>query len=93
MAAQASSSTRSCLLAIKRYQNCSLNLLFHHLVDCAAGLHENSLGVLIQSLMVLSTDVPRRSRAYEYAQKNVMWKDTLFPRQQPISSPSPRTAK
>jgi hypothetical protein len=32
MAAQASSSTWSCHLAIKRYQNCSLNLLFHRLV-------------------------------------------------------------
>jgi len=39
------------------------------------------------------TDVPRRSRVYEYSQKNVTWKDTLFPCQQPISSPSPRTAK
>ena len=39
------------------------------------------------------TDVPRCSRAYEYAQKNVTWKDTLFSCQQPISSPSPRTAK
>jgi hypothetical protein len=33
------------------------------------------------------------SRAYEYAQKNVTWKDALFPRQQPSSSSSPRTAK
>jgi hypothetical protein len=32
IAAQASSSTRHCHLAIKRYQNCSLNLLFHRLV-------------------------------------------------------------
>jgi hypothetical protein len=31
MAAQASSSTRSCHLAIKRYRNCSHNLLFHRL--------------------------------------------------------------
>jgi len=37
--------------------------------------------------------VPSRSRAFEYTGKNVTWKDTLFPRQQPISSPSPRTAK
>jgi len=39
------------------------------------------------------TCVPSRSRALEYAEKNVTWKDTLFPRQQPIFSPSPRTAK
>jgi len=39
------------------------------------------------------TGVPQRSCAYEYAQKNVTWKDALFPRQQPTSSPSPRTAK
>jgi hypothetical protein len=32
MAAQASSSTQSCHLAIKHYWNCSLNLLFHRLV-------------------------------------------------------------
>jgi hypothetical protein len=32
IAAQASSSTWSCHLAIKRYQNCSLNLFFYHLV-------------------------------------------------------------
>ena len=32
MAAQASSSTRSCHLVIKRYRNCSLNLFFHRLV-------------------------------------------------------------
>jgi hypothetical protein len=32
MTAQASSGTQSCHGAIKRYQNCSLNLLFHHLV-------------------------------------------------------------
>jgi hypothetical protein len=32
IAAQASSSTRSCHLAIKRYRNCSLNLFFYHLV-------------------------------------------------------------
>jgi hypothetical protein len=38
------------------------------------------------------TDVPS-SRAYEYAQKNVTWKDALFPRRQPSSSSSPRTAK
>ena len=38
------------------------------------------------------TDVPS-SRAYEYAQKNETWKDALFPRQQPSSSSSPRTAK
>ena len=39
------------------------------------------------------TKGPRPSRAYEYAQKNVTWKDALFPRQPPISSPSPRMAK
>ena len=38
------------------------------------------------------TDVPS-SRAYEYAQKNVTWKDPLFPRRKPSSSSSPRTAK
>jgi len=30
------------------------------------------------------TCVPNCSRALEYARKNVMWKDTLFPRQQPF---------
>jgi hypothetical protein len=40
MAAQASSSTRSCHLAIKRYQNCSLNLLFHRLVASHAFARE-----------------------------------------------------
>jgi hypothetical protein len=39
------------------------------------------------------TYVPSRSRALEYAGKNVTWKDTLFPRHQPTSSPSSRTAK
>ena len=39
------------------------------------------------------TNVPSPSRAYEYAPKHVTWKDTLFPRSQPTSSPSPRTAK
>ena len=39
------------------------------------------------------TYVPSRSRALEYTGKNVMWKDTLFPRHQPTSSPSPRTAR
>ena len=38
------------------------------------------------------TDVPS-SRAYEYAQKKVTWKDPLFPRRKPSSSSSPRTAK
>jgi hypothetical protein len=38
------------------------------------------------------TDVPS-SHAYEYAQKNVTWKDPLFPRRKPSSSSSPRTAK
>ena len=49
-------------------------------------------GVLRQSLMVPDC-VPCRSCALEYAGKNVTWKDTLFPRQQPISFSSPRTAK
>ena len=40
MAAQASSSTRSCHLVIKRYQNCSLNLLFHRLVASHAFTRE-----------------------------------------------------
>ena len=40
MAAQASSSTRSCHLAIKRYRNCSLNLLFHRLVASHAFARE-----------------------------------------------------
>jgi hypothetical protein len=39
------------------------------------------------------TKVPCSSRTYEYAQKNVTWKDALFPCQQPTSPPSPRTAK
>ncbi len=39
------------------------------------------------------TKVPCSSRAYGYAQKNVKWKDSLFPRQHPTSSPSPSTAK
>ncbi len=38
------------------------------------------------------TDVPS-SRAYEYAQKKVTWKDPLFPRRKPSSSSSPRTVK
>jgi hypothetical protein len=40
MAAQANSSTRSRHLAIKGYQNCSLNLLFHRLVASYAFAHE-----------------------------------------------------
>ena len=36
MVGQASSSTRSCHLAIKRYRNCILNLLFHRLVLVAS---------------------------------------------------------
>jgi hypothetical protein len=39
------------------------------------------------------TKVPCPSRTYEFAQKNVTWKDSLFPRQHPTSSPSPSTAK
>ena len=39
------------------------------------------------------TKVPCPSRTYEFAQKNVMWKDSLFPRQHPTSSPSPSKAK
>jgi len=40
MAAQASSRTQSCHVAIKRYQNCSLNLLIHRLVASHAFAHE-----------------------------------------------------
>jgi hypothetical protein len=40
MTAQASSSTRSCHLAIKRYRNCSLNFLFHRLVASHAFARE-----------------------------------------------------
>jgi hypothetical protein len=39
------------------------------------------------------TKVPCPSRAYEFTQKNVTWKDSLFPRQHSTSSPSPSTAK
>jgi hypothetical protein len=31
------------------------------------------------------TNVPRRSRTYKFTQKNVTWKDALFPRQHPTS--------
>ena len=31
------------------------------------------------------TNVPRRSRTYEFTQKNGTWKDALFPRQHPTS--------
>jgi len=37
------------------------------------------------------TKVPSPSHMYEYAQKNVSWKDALFPRGQPSPSPPPRT--
>ena len=40
MAAQASSSTRSCHLAIKHYRNCSLNLLSYRLVASRAFARE-----------------------------------------------------
>jgi hypothetical protein len=39
------------------------------------------------------TKVPCSSRTYEHAKAKVMWKDTLFPRRHPTSSPSPCTAK
>ena len=49
MAAQASSSTRSCHLAIKRYQNCSLNLLFHRLITSHAFAREGKDVVVAHS--------------------------------------------
>ena len=49
VAAQASSSTRSCHLAIKRYQNCSLNLLFHRLVASHAFAREGEDVVVASS--------------------------------------------
>jgi hypothetical protein len=49
MAAQASSSTWSCHLAIKRYQNCSLNLLFYRLVASHALAREGEDVVVARS--------------------------------------------
>jgi hypothetical protein len=39
------------------------------------------------------TIVPCSSHTYEHAKAKVMWKDTLFPRHHPTSSPSSCTAK
>ncbi len=50
MAAQASSSTRSCHLAIKRYRNCSLTLLSNRLVISRAFAREGEDVVVARAL-------------------------------------------